>query len=120
MRTVVIGYPEASYQEMLAFIARCDKLGLKTNVVPRFASVVNYQTRFEYLGTVPLLNLRAIDPESWPFAIKYALDRVVAGLLLLAFAPLFAALALAVALSSPARSSSASCAPAATGASSPS
>ena len=99
--TVVIGYPDAPYQEMLAFVARCDKLGLKTNVVPRFSSVVNYQTRFEYLGTVPLLNLRAINPESWPFAVKYALDRVVAALLLVALSPLFALLAVAVHLSSP-------------------
>jgi hypothetical protein len=27
---------------------------------------------------VPLLNLRAINPESWPFSVKHALDRVVA------------------------------------------
>ena len=91
MRTVVIAYPDAPYQEMLAFVARCDKLGMQTNVVPRFASVVNYQTRFEYLGTVPLLNLRAINPESWPFTVKYAVDRVAAGLLLVALAPLLRA-----------------------------
>jgi len=101
VRTVVIGYPEAGYQEMLAFVARCDKLGMQTNVVPRFASVVNYQTRFEYLGTVPLLNLRAINPESWPFTIKHAIDRVVAALLLVVLSPLLAALALGVRLSSP-------------------
>ena len=101
IRTVVIGYPEASYQEMLAFVARCDKLGMQTNIVPRFSSVVNYQTRFEYLGTVPLLNLRAINPESWPFSVKHALDRVIAAFLLLLLSPLFAALALGVRLSSP-------------------
>ena len=101
VRTVVIAYPDAPYQEMLAFVARCDKLGMQTNVVPRFASVVNYQTRFEYLGTVPLLNLRAINPESWPFTVKYAVDRVAAGLLLVALSPLLAVLALAVRLSSP-------------------
>ncbi len=101
IRTVVIGYPDATYQEMLAFVARCDKLGMQTDIVPRFSSVVNYQTRFEYLGTVPLLNLRAINPESWPFSVKHAIDRIVAGVLLVALSPLFAALALGVRLSSP-------------------
>ena len=87
VKTVVIGYPDAGYQEMLAFVARCDRLGMQTNVVPRFSSVVNYQTRFEYLGTVPLLNLRAINPESWPFTVKHAIDRVVAALLLAVLSP---------------------------------
>ena len=100
VRTVVIAYPDAPYQEMLAFVSRCDQLGMQTNIVPRFSSVVNYQTRFEYLGTVPLLNLRAINPESWPFAVKYAIDRVVAALLLVVLAPLLLALALAVRLTS--------------------
>ena len=101
VRTVVIGYPDASNEEMIAFVARCDQLGMQTNVVPRFSSVVNYQTRFEYLGTVPLLNLRAINPESWPFTVKHAIDRILACLLVLFLSPLFVALAIGVRLSSP-------------------
>jgi exopolysaccharide biosynthesis polyprenyl glycosylphosphotransferase len=100
VKTIVIAYPDAGYQEMLAFVSRCDKLGMQTNVVPRFSSVVNHQTRFEYLGTVPLLNLRAINPESWPFSVKHAIDRVVAALLLAVLSPLFIALTLGVRLSS--------------------
>jgi len=101
IRTVLIGYPEASYQEMLAFVARCDRLGMQTSIVPRFSSVVNRQTRFEYLGTVPLLKLRAINPESWAFSVKHVLDRLVAGLLLVLLSPLLATLALGVRLTSP-------------------
>ena len=36
--TVLIAYPEASYEQMLAFVGRCDKLGMQTSVVPRFSS----------------------------------------------------------------------------------
>jgi len=101
VRTVVIGYPDAHDGQILALVGRCDRLRLQTSIVPRFSSVVNYQTRFEYLGTVPLLNLRAINTESWPFAVKHVLDRIVAALLLVAFSPLLALMAIAVKLSSP-------------------
>ena len=100
VQTVLIAYPEASYHEMVAFIGRCDKLGLQTSVVPRFSTVVNRQTRFEYLGAVPLLNLRAINPDCLAFSIKHLVDRVVAALLLVLLSPLLVALALGVRLSS--------------------
>jgi len=101
VRTIMIGYPNDHDTDLLAFVARCDKLRMQISVVPRLAPVVNYQTRFEYLGTMPLLNLRAVNTESWPFAVKHTSDRVVASLLLVALAPLLALIAVAVRLSSP-------------------
>ncbi len=101
VRNVIIGFPDASYGEMLELVARCDALGLETNIIPRLSATLNRQTRFEYLGTVPLLNLRAINPESWRFGLKHALDRVTASVLLLILSPLLAIIALAVRLSSP-------------------
>ena len=101
VRTVIVGYPDACDEQLPAFVARCDALGLQINAVPRLSEVVNYQTRFEYLGTVPLLNLRAIDTKSWPFAVKHAIDRVVASLALVVLAPLMAIIAVAVRCSSP-------------------
>jgi exopolysaccharide biosynthesis polyprenyl glycosylphosphotransferase len=101
IRTVIIGFPEACPQTMLAFVARCDKLGLQTSIVPRLSAAVNNQTRFEYLGTMPLLNLRATNPDNWRFAVKHALDRILAGLLIVVLLPLLALLAITVKLSSP-------------------
>ena len=69
---------------------------------------MNSQTRFEYLGAVPLLNLRAIDPDCLAFSVKHALDRFVAALLLVLLSPLLLVLAIASARAPPARSSSAS------------
>ena len=34
----------------------------------------------EHLGGLPLLEMRPIDPKGWQFLVKYALDRVVAGI----------------------------------------
>ncbi|HEU0318300.1 MAG TPA: sugar transferase, partial [Solirubrobacteraceae bacterium] len=98
---VIIAFPTASHPELLALIKRCDQLDLKTMVLPRLSGSINHQTQFEYLGTLPLLNLRAIDPDGWRFAIKYLIDRVLAGLLLLVLLPLLVVIAVAVKLSSP-------------------
>lgn len=55
----------------------------------------------EHAGPVALVRLRPVDRASAGLAVKHALDRAVAALLVLSVAPLFAALALAVRLSSP-------------------
>ena len=101
VRNVIIGFPDAPYRSMLALVTRCDQLGLETNVMPRLSVTLNRQTRFEYLGTMPLLNLRAINPESWRFGLKHALDRVSASVLLLILSLLMALISIAVRLSSP-------------------
>ena len=101
VRNVIISFPEASDRAMLELVRRCDALGVETNVVPRLWATINSQTRFEYLGTVPLLNLRATDLGSWRFAVKHTCDRVGAVVLLALLSPLLLAIAVAVRLSSP-------------------
>ena len=101
IRHVIIAFPNASYRELLALIRRCDELHVETMVLPRLLGSINYQTQFEYLDTLPLLNLRAIDTHGWRFAIKYLIDRAVAGLLVLLLSPLLLLIAIAVKLSSP-------------------
>ncbi len=103
VRHVIVGFPDAPYRAVLALVSRCDELGLETTVVPRLSNSMNYQTRFEYLGTQPLLNLRAIRPESWRFTIKHAIDRIVAAIALIVLSPLLGLIALAVRVSSPGR-----------------
>jgi exopolysaccharide biosynthesis polyprenyl glycosylphosphotransferase len=98
---VIVCFPEVSHHATLALVARCDALGLETTIVPRLSAAVNHQTRFEYLGAQPLLNLRAVDRESWRFMLKHVMDRAVAALLLVVLSPLLLVLALAVAFSSP-------------------
>jgi len=101
VRNVIIGFPQAEHRALLALVVRCDALGVETNVVPRLAATINSQTRFEFLGTVPLLNLRATDLKSWRFAVKHGIDRGVAAILLALLSPLLAIVAVAVRLSSP-------------------
>ncbi len=98
---VIVCFPAASHHDTLALVAGCDELGIETTVVPRLSAAVNHQTRFEYLGTQPLLNLRAVDRESWRFLVKHVLDRLAAATLLVILAPLMGLIALAVKFSSP-------------------
>jgi exopolysaccharide biosynthesis polyprenyl glycosylphosphotransferase len=101
IRTVILGFPAAPSRQVLGLVKRCDELGLETMVIPRLAGSINHQTQFEYLGTLPVLNLRAIDLGGWRFAIKCVIDRLGAGLLLLLLSPLLVVIAIAVRLSSP-------------------
>jgi exopolysaccharide biosynthesis polyprenyl glycosylphosphotransferase len=98
---VIVCFPAGSHHDTLTLVAGCDELGLETTVVPRLSAAVNHQTRFEYLGTQPLLNLRAVDRESWRFMVKHVVDRIAAAVLLVVLAPLMGFIALGVKFSSP-------------------
>jgi lipopolysaccharide/colanic/teichoic acid biosynthesis glycosyltransferase len=50
----------------------------------------------DHLGGLPLLHLRASDPSSWQFMVKYAVDRALAAAALLVLLPLFMAASVAV------------------------
>ncbi len=101
VRSVVVCLPDAPPHEALEIVRLCDELGVDVSVVPRTSAAVNAQTRFEYLGVQPLLNLRAVDRDGWRFGLKHALDRVLAAVALVLLAPLLALLAALVRLSSP-------------------
>jgi len=62
---------------------------------------INDRVGYDTLGGLPLLSFAAIDPRGVEFAIKHALDRVLALALLVVLAPIMLLVALAVRLSSP-------------------
>jgi exopolysaccharide biosynthesis polyprenyl glycosylphosphotransferase len=69
-------------------------------LVPRLYEVEGRRARTEHLGALPLVALSPANPRGWQFAVKYAFDRVFAALGLLIVAPLLAATALAILVSS--------------------
>jgi lipopolysaccharide/colanic/teichoic acid biosynthesis glycosyltransferase len=74
-------------------------LGCTVSVVPRLFESVPERLTIEHLGGVPLITAHHADPRGAHYAIKYALDRLVAFLLLLLVLPALGAAALAVWLS---------------------
>jgi exopolysaccharide biosynthesis polyprenyl glycosylphosphotransferase len=88
-------------RSLVRFTRECEDLGLEVSLVPRLFESINDRFALERLGGLPLLGLRAIDPKGWQFNIKYALDKPLAALKLVAAAPSMLLAFLAVKLSSP-------------------
>jgi exopolysaccharide biosynthesis polyprenyl glycosylphosphotransferase len=101
VRHVIVGYAAAPPHLLTAAVRKCRRLGLQVSTVPRLYEDVNRRVEVEHIGGIPLLSSRPADPHSWQFSLKYGLDRLIAALLLILLAPLLAAIALAVRLSSP-------------------
>ena len=98
---VVLGFSTAPDHLLLPLVHECEGLGVQVSLVPRLFESVNVRLALDHLGGLPLFGLHTIDPKGWQFVVKYALDRVVAALLITLLAPVLAACALAVRLSSP-------------------
>ena len=98
---VVVCFSAVAHGVLLDVIRRARQLGVGVSVVPRLFEEVTSRFAVSHVGGIPLLQADQPDPRGWPFAVKYALDRVLAALALLCLSPVMALVALAVRLSSP-------------------
>jgi exopolysaccharide biosynthesis polyprenyl glycosylphosphotransferase len=96
---VVMTFSTAPSGVLLRLVERCEELGVEVSLVPRLFEKMTGRLRVDYLGGLPLLTAHRPDPKGWHFGVKYAADRVVAAVLLLALLPVLAAITLAVYLS---------------------
>ena len=97
---VVFTFSTAPHAVMLSMVRRCRELGVPASLVPRLFEVSVERVSVEHLGGLPLLEMRPIDPKGWQFWVKYALDRVVAGIAVILISPILVALSLAVLITS--------------------
>ena len=97
---VIFAFTKGPDHELVRLARQCERLGLGVLLVPRFFESSN-SVELERVGSLPLVGLRAVDPQGWQFRLKYALDRVLALLLLLVAIPAMLVVAVAVKLSSP-------------------
>jgi len=95
----VVAFSSDSHDALLELLDECNRLGVRALVVPRLFERVPSRIEVAHVGGLPLLEMRATSPRSVQFAIKYALDRVVALVLLVLLTPLLAVIASAVAIS---------------------
>jgi len=96
---VVIAFSTAPTNVVLDIVRRCDRLGVTVSYVPRLFESVNGNLELEHFGGIPLLTRKAVNPRDWRFLFKYACERLIAAVILVAFLPVFALLAAAVWLS---------------------
>ena len=96
---VVITFSNAPHDEFLDLLDECTSLGVRALIVPRLFERVPSRVSVEHVGGLPLLEMHATSPRGFQYAVKYALDRLIGGLLLLLLSPVLLATAVAVRIS---------------------
>jgi exopolysaccharide biosynthesis polyprenyl glycosylphosphotransferase len=87
---VIVAFSTAPSEVLLRLVRRCDQLGVEFSLVPRLYEQMTHRLTIDHVGGLPLLSVRRVSPTGWQFAVKHAVDRVVALLLLLLVAPVLA------------------------------
>ena len=100
VKYLIVAFSSVADARVSRLIPRCQELGVDVSVVPRMFDLINDRVGYDTVGGLPLLSFNAIDPKGTQFAIKHALDRVLALLMLILFSPVILAAAIAVKLSS--------------------
>jgi exopolysaccharide biosynthesis polyprenyl glycosylphosphotransferase len=100
-RHVILAFSSDPDHSLVGIVRRCLELGVEASLVPRLYESINDRATLDYVGGLPLLALRPVNPRGWQFAVKHTLDRTAALLALVALSPLMLAIALAVRLSLP-------------------
>ncbi len=96
VKHVVVTFSQASDEELLDIVNRCEHLGVGVSIVPRLFEKVPERIDVEHLGGLPLVTARPTSPKGWQFMIKYSIDRAVAAVALLLLSPIFIAASIAV------------------------
>ncbi len=99
VKHVVLAFSSAPHSVLLDLVARCEALNLRVSVVPRLFERVPSRVDVTHVGGLPLLQLRPSNPRGTQYAVKYALDRVIAVVAIVVLAPLLALITLAVLVS---------------------
>jgi exopolysaccharide biosynthesis polyprenyl glycosylphosphotransferase len=99
-RHVILAFSTEPDHVLVEKIKECQRQDVAVSVVPRFFEWINERAMLDHVGGMPLVALRPVDPRGWQFAVKHAIDRSVALLVLLLLSPTLLAIAVAVRLSS--------------------
>ncbi len=99
IRQVIITFSTAPDDVLLRLVRRCEELGIDVAVVPRLFERMPERYSIDHVGGIALVSPRRADPRTWEFTVKYAVDRILAGIALLLLSPLLAVLSLAVLVS---------------------
>jgi exopolysaccharide biosynthesis polyprenyl glycosylphosphotransferase len=96
---VILTFSTAPHEVLLRLVRRCEELDVEVSFVPRLFEQVGQRVSIDHLGGLPLVSAHHADPKGWQFAVKYAVDRLVAAFVLALVAPVLGAAMLAVRLS---------------------
>ena len=92
---------QSYYSETTEIIARCEEQGITVHVCADFFETRMTHSRIRYFADQSLITVASNEMYGAPALVKRSIDLAVSSLLLVLLSPLFAAAALAVAVSSP-------------------
>jgi exopolysaccharide biosynthesis polyprenyl glycosylphosphotransferase len=98
---VIIGLPEASHQEILTVISRCEREKVSIKVFPDVFQIMASEVSIGDLGGLPLLTIRDVALRGWKLAFKRAVDLIGSAVGLVVLSPLLMLVAFLVKLDSP-------------------
>jgi exopolysaccharide biosynthesis polyprenyl glycosylphosphotransferase len=101
VKHLIVAFSSVADARVSRLIQLCQELGVDVSVVPRMFDTINQRVGYDTVGGLPLMSFAAVDPDGLQFALKHALDRVLALVLLTLLSPVIVGAALAVRLSSP-------------------
>ncbi|HET7769308.1 MAG TPA: sugar transferase, partial [Chloroflexota bacterium] len=98
---VVIALPSAEHEKILEIVSLCRQRGVEFRLVPDTFDLTLGTLEVDDLAGIPLIGLRESALRGVNLALKRAMDVVLAGIALIAAAPILAIVALAVRIESP-------------------
>lgn len=98
---VIIALPNASSQDLLNVISRCDRSTISIKVLPDQFQIMAGQMSISELSGLPLLNLRDVALRGWKLTLKRTIDLVGSAVGLVLLSPLLFLIAILVKLDSP-------------------
>ena len=91
----IVSFSTSSHQAELDLLRRCQSWGVTVSVLPRLFEGVTDHLELERIGGIPIVSVQPTDPQGWQYAVKYASDRVLAGLGIVLTSPIMIVAALA-------------------------
>ncbi len=98
VRNLIVAFSSVADARVSRLIQRCQQLGIEVSVVPRMFDTINNRVGYDTVGGLPLMSFTSVNPKGMQFAVKHAIDRILAGIVLLLTSPLLLIVALAVKL----------------------
>lgn len=97
---VIIGLPEASHEEIMDIVARCELGKVSVKVFPNVFQIIASEVSIDDLGGLPLLTVRDTALRGWKLTLKRAVDLVCSSVGLVLLSPLMLLIAALIRLES--------------------
>lgn len=96
---VIVAFSATVDAKLVEVVRRCDALGVRVDVVPRFFELLGTDSRTSSVGDLPVMRIGSRVPSVRGRGVKRGIDIAVSGCLLILLAPLMATVAVLIAVS---------------------